>query len=60
MSVDIKVGRDNQTLSVLPLINTGFSALNDASCTTCTNKKYNAATGNFTVNGANKVTNIMN
>ena len=44
-TVDIKVGRDNQTLQVLPLINSYISALNE--------KRYNSTATNWTVNGTN-------
>ena len=54
--VEIKVGRDNQTLQVIPLINTDFSALNDVSCITCKNKRYNSTATNWTVDSTNSKT----
>ncbi len=40
-AIDAKIGRDNKTLQLLPMINSGFSALNDITCGNCTNKNYN-------------------
>ena len=51
-TVDIKVGRDNQTLQVLPLINSYISALNE--------KRYNYTATNWTVNNTNSLTDLSN
>jgi hypothetical protein len=46
----IVVGADNKSLSVVPMMNTGFSVLNDMDCGICNKKSYNSS-GNWTVDG---------
>ena len=50
LSASIVVGADNKSLSVVPMMNTGFSVLNDMNCGICNKKSYNSS-GNWSVDG---------
>lgn len=46
----IVVGADNKTLSVIPMMNTGYSVLNDVKCEICNKNSYNSSS-NWTADG---------
>jgi len=60
MSIDAYVGSENISLSLVPMINTGFSGLYDVSCEACQNvyQKYNVSGSNTSLSGTNNITKI--
>jgi hypothetical protein len=58
LSTPIIVGAENKSLNVLPLLNSGFSFLNDMECELCTNKSYNSS-GIWSVNGQSNSTSLF-
>ena len=60
MSIDVSVGSENISLSMIPMINHGFSGLYDVSCEACQHvyQKYNVSGSNSSMNGTNNITQI--
>jgi hypothetical protein len=60
MSIDVSVGSENISLSMVPMINSGYSGLYDVSCKACQDvyQKYNVSGSNSSMNGTNNITQI--
>lgn len=59
MSIDITVGSQNASLSMLPMIHSGYSGLWDVSCDACPkNDHYNVTLSNSARNGTSNITSV--
>jgi hypothetical protein len=59
MGLDVFVGSQNASLTMLPMIHSGYSGLYDVSCDACPiNSPYNVTLSNSARNGTSNVTSV--